>query len=573
MGLIDDASLAFTAALGASKQGTAYSLKPTDGSGDFAFTRADDPNDGGLDLAATFINKQGYIEKGYENFLFYSNDFSNGTWGKSSGTIITGGEEGYDGSNDAWLLNSTISNGQVSQNIVSGLSTFSVYAKESTNGWISLRAENPLARVWFDLRTSTTGSRIGYNVGGVHYDIEDVGNGWFKCSMTITGVTSSVRIHSCQDNVAFGTGSIYIQDAMLNEGLVAMPYIESGASKAQKGLVQDEPRFTFSNGTRSLLLEPERTNLNKWSQYLRLQQVTAEYNQIVSPDGYKNALLIKEDTALNAHGSVVVNFFPQNNNAENYTISVFAKPKERKHLQFQFYVDGTSYTSSVFFLETAYTEGDPLTHKIEPYADDWYRYSFTASLANTSGGYHFARVLMLNSSLSSYYQGDGNSGMYLYGLQLEKGSYPTSLIPTNGTTKTRFADNAVAAVTNTTSRTYFLDGKRLADEDYRNSAFFYAPNDYLSITFWDGNKIRFRFGGLTNDYYTLVGDDFKIAISYDGVDCIIYINGQEFNTRTFDLVSVSSITLRGSKGAVSFNKTLYFPTALSHDECIELTTL
>ena len=39
--------------------------------------------------------------------------------------------------------------------------------------------------------------------------------------------------------------------------------------------------------------------------------------------------------------------------------------------------------------------------------------------------------LALGNGMSSY-QGDGTSGVYIYGAQIEQGSYPTSYIPTNG---------------------------------------------------------------------------------------------------------------------------------------------
>jgi hypothetical protein len=58
MSLFDDASLVMIPS--AYKDGKLYSIKPTDGSGDFTFSR-------GSNLAATRVNSSGLIEKGREN--------------------------------------------------------------------------------------------------------------------------------------------------------------------------------------------------------------------------------------------------------------------------------------------------------------------------------------------------------------------------------------------------------------------------------------------------------------------------------------------------------------------------
>src|SRR5210317_89195 len=105
------------------KDGTLYSAKPTNGDGDFTFSR-------GSNLAATRVGADGLIEKGRENLLLQSNQFDT-TWNLQSGLTLTSGQSGYDGLNDAWLLKRTASGAQfMSQNkSVSGVNTYSVYAK------------------------------------------------------------------------------------------------------------------------------------------------------------------------------------------------------------------------------------------------------------------------------------------------------------------------------------------------------------------------------------------------------------------------------------------------------------
>ena len=73
---------------------------------DFDFSR-------GSNLAATRINEQGLIEKGRENLLLQSNQFDT-TW-SLTGLDETSGQIGYDGSNEAWLINTTGDSMQMAQ--------------------------------------------------------------------------------------------------------------------------------------------------------------------------------------------------------------------------------------------------------------------------------------------------------------------------------------------------------------------------------------------------------------------------------------------------------------------------
>jgi hypothetical protein len=83
MSLYKDASLVMIPS--AYKDGKLYSIRPTDGSGDFTFSR-------GSNLAATRVDVNGLIEKGRENLLPYSNQFNQ--WSDNAGVTETGGQSG-----------------------------------------------------------------------------------------------------------------------------------------------------------------------------------------------------------------------------------------------------------------------------------------------------------------------------------------------------------------------------------------------------------------------------------------------------------------------------------------------
>jgi hypothetical protein len=366
---------------------------------------------------------------------------------------------------------------------------------------------------------------------------------------------------------------------MLNQGLVAYPYLETTTATAINALTDNEPRYDWLSGSAALLLEPSRTNLIVQSEYLGSNWVfintNYESNASTSPESLINATKVYANTSSSNH------YFERTGytgfTSGNYTYSFFAKSAGSDFVQIATSTGFDSRYQNFNLTTGTKASGDAdlsgYDTSITPVGDDgWYRVTITANAPSTSVRFLIIPILT-DAGRNPTFAGDGTSGVYIYGAQMEQNAtYPTSYIPTYGTIEERVADSAITSVTNTTSRTYYIEGSRLSDENYASSNGFYDPDDNLAITFWSSNRLRFRFGGAINDYYTLVGDDFKIAISYDGTDCVIYINGQEWKTRTFTLGNVSSIRLQSSSGAVSFNKTLHFPTALSYDDCITLTT-
>ena len=196
--------------------------------------------------------------------MLQSNQF-NTTWSTPSSSV-TGGQSGYDGSNDAWELTATnTSNAYVNQSLsFNSVQTLSVYAKANTADFIELvtiggGGANP--RSWFNLATGSVGT--SYNC--IDTKIEAVSGGWYRCSITLNASITGYRIYVMDgDNSTAVTNgnSIYIQDAQLESSMVATDYIETGASTAQAGILEDMPRLDYSGGAScpSLLLEPQRSN-------------------------------------------------------------------------------------------------------------------------------------------------------------------------------------------------------------------------------------------------------------------------------------------------------------------------
>ena len=542
-----------------------FSQKPVNGDGDFTFSRS---------TAATRVNADGVIEKETQNLLRQSNNF-NTTWVKNAGATLVSGQSGYDGSNDAWRINvTTTSNSGLYQYLSStssGVNTISLYAKAGDINYIGFTDfAGSNWYIWFDLSNGTIASQSGY----IDSSITDVGGGWYRLSMTSTDlVIFQIKPSSVAANPSSSAGYIFIQDAQAEQGLVARDYIETTTTAVEGGITDNVPRLDYTDAScPSLLLEPQRTNLSLQSEYFDVapsvkDASTIEVNGTTSPSGLDDACLFTETTANDRHG-----FYQYITiSAGALTASIFTKEIDRRYIHFQSNATGSGENSYVDLQDgSVVREGSGWSLSTEDYGNGWYRIKATCTAV--AGNKYFIWGVSQNGTTNSY-AGSTSKDFTFYGFQLEAGSYATSYIPTYGSAVTRNGEGSSNSVANTTSRTYFLEGKRIADANFSSSSGFYAPNDNLNITFWSNNRLRFRFGGAINQYYILAGDDFKIAVSYDGTDSKVFVNGQLAFTQTFDLANVTSIILSGNNGAVSYNQTLLFPTALTDQEAIDLTTL
>ena len=557
----DDASLMLLASGGAQKDGKVYSVKPTDGSGDFTFTR-------GSNLSATRVDASQLIEKGRENLALQSNQFDT-TWANLLGGAVTSGQSGYDGSSDAWLLNGSGGFARLTQSVsLSGVFTISVYAKANTTNYLNINMlfNGVGQNVVFDL---VNGVKTAQDITPVADKMTDVGNGWWRIELTLNGNLGSLGIAMSNDGtiggwVNFTSGSFYIQDAQLEQGLVATPYIETGATTAQAGILENTPRFDYSGGATcpSLLLEPSRTNLINRSEYFGSYSkgggagfvVTDNYG--TSPEGVQNACRIQYTSG----NTYLLSNSPNITTGQVITMSIYAKGTAGE--QFRLYSDGSGGAS-------ANTELTLTT--------DWKRYEVTSSAATANG-------VVTPHILVGYGSSNPATDFQVYGWQGELASYATSYIPTYGVSQTRAGEVCGGAGDSST----FNDSEGVL---YAEIEAFANDGTNRVITISDGttsNRVQIYFnysngitGGVPGQAAISFSGDFtqntKVAFKYKANDFALWVNGIEVGT---DIIGSAPTGLNvinfdnGASGSNFYGKTkelIVFPTALSDLDLAILT--
>jgi len=223
-----------------------------------------------------------------------------------------------------------------------------------------------------------------------------------------------------------------------------------------------------------LLIEEARTNLFTWSENpinawnIRISSPIIE-NSIVAPDGTLTADSFIERTPSSGLGDHYLDRTTISQAANvplSYSIYVKRLSGIRPINLVLFANSNSSTISATFNLDritsTRFTSGTGsiVDSSITPLPNGWFRLSISGTPTTASVTDLRVRIQLINQSTT--YIGDGTSGLYIWGAQLEVGAFPTSYIPTQASTRTRQTD--IATIT----------GKNFSD--------FYNPNEFTVVT-------------------------------------------------------------------------------------------
>ena len=580
------------------KTGKVFSQKPVSGDGDFTFTRAS---------AATRVNADGNIEKETQNLFYQSNNFSSGFWLQSGS--VTGGQTDRNGGSDAWIVSSVLGSALIGYQTItlSGVYTFSIYVKiNASNGFgIGFGSLSNAAR--FDISDTTKTSAVT-ETGLISSSQEYVGNNFYRLSITanMSGSTQMRMYLTTADGTASDTngGTQIVQDAQLEQGLVARDYIET-TTPVYGGITDNTPRLDYTDSScPALLLEPLRTNSITSSEYFgnwnTISNVTLNHNNDNSPEGVQNATQVVPNTS-NANHFLDKSGFNRTN-GEYITTTIYAKANGYDYLYLSLSASrlyGVFDISNGVVMLTNSNTTDFINDSgnIEAVGNGWYRCTLIGQAQNTNATY--LRVSCAPTSSNTHtptYAGDGTSGVLIYGVQVEtNASYATSYIPTYGSSVSRVQDNpnelinvSTNGILNNYNSTAFIHIKKNLGTTglTRFLALYSASGNNPRILLYAGNNatffnlnLQYRVSGQSDvgDFMGTFNNDeeIKVALVLNGTTMTSYVNGVKKNTNTIVQGADIEKLVLDDAGELSHlvSKLLLFPSALTDQEAIDLTTI
>jgi hypothetical protein len=573
---------------------------------DFANTKALDPRITFARASTARFYDGVTTAKAEENLFTKSQEFDDAAWIKNLATITANTTAAPDGTTTAETLTATATTGThfTRQNLTvgAGAYAFSCFVKEGTHSFVQL-TDNLNANIFanFDLTTGAVGT-VG---SAATASIASVGNGWYRCTMFMTLSSAANQFYialipsstsaRAPSWAAAGTETVFLWGAQLEQRSAVtaytpttdqpitnyVPVLQSAANNVAR--FDHNPVTGESLG---LLIEEQRTNLLLRSEefdnasWTKTRSSIAA-NTIVAPDGTLTGDKYIANTDSNTH---VLDQSTTNSNAA-YTFSVYMKAGEYSNAQVLMSDLATAAVgiqvnlAAGTFTTIAGGSWTSVSGSVTPIGNGWYRCSVTSTRG--AGTQTNCRILPVSGGVISF-AGDGYSGIYIWGAQLEAGAFPTSYIPTVASQVTRSADAASMTGANFSSW-YRADEGTLYMDAIASSFIFSQVDDgtnsnrmFVQSRTSTGTAALIGNAGVSTTLtQTLLPAGNKIAFGYA-------VNNMAVSANAAAIASNSSIVVPlvsefkigrvvGTTGNGTIKKIAYYPKRLADAELVALT--
>lgn len=305
----------------------------------------------------------------------------------------------------------------------------------------------------------------------------------------------------------------------------------------------------LSEGSRANLILQSETLQTTWTP----TRASVSTNTTTAPDANVTADSLIEDTTVGSNSHFIKQTITKAASAIAYTMSVYAKSNGRRYILYA--EDGTDTNGAFVTFDLAGGQigtaavgvGTPFTSlsaTMTALPNGWYRctLSFTTN-TTTSLVFHNGLDNGTGTGASSpTYHGDGTSGVYLWGAQLEQASFASTYIATTTAAVTRAADAltypSAGIVSNTTGSAYAewqIPKLTVGNHNILGAAS--QQRQFLHIV--DTSTVQFYDGTNVNQWAVSAFSDavvYRSAASWSGTTCSAYVNGAIASpaTKTFD---------------------------------------
>ena len=325
-------------------------------------------------------------------------------------------------------------------------------------------------------------------------------------------------------------------------------------------------RVDYDGTASSLLVEPERTNLITYSNnftdssWLRVGSITTTDNYTTSPSGQNNATRLQWTNATNYIYQSLPHF------GSDFTLSIYLKSNTDVSQNVRLFMDNGAQGQDVVV------------------TTQWQRFELTNITTPTQSNRN-AGLIKSGSQV-------GDLDISIWNAQFEEGSYPTSIIPTDGGTVTRVADQysktGISNLIGQTEGVIFLDFEiQTTNLDMvmmniyneatpSNCMYFYLNASNILYAYCDNSGTQVAI----SDLVVLAQGRYKAAFSYKANDFKFYLNGDLMGVD----ISGTVPTCSGFRLENYFASPIYqektqvnhaqlYKTTLTDSELIALTTI
>ena len=366
----------------------------------------------------------------------------------------------------------------------------------------------------------------------------------------------------------------------------------SGATRTTQDLLIETvtnniPRIDYSGGVGHWLFEQETTNLvlNSTIPDTLIRLTKSDTDSVT---GENNAARLNETASFGQHYAILNT--SGITNGEIYTFSIFIRKGVGTN-SVQIYTQSSALdTSAIINLDTfsvTLAGGGVIngSEKIQAFANDWYRVSWSGTAKATASPQIYLTLRNLGS-----YTGDSNTYVDYFGFTLEQQINPTSYVPTSGSATTRLADVAInsgnSSLINSNEGVLYTEfyteadstDKRICLSDGTSSnrvVLYITATNTLAVFVQNSNGVQVSFSSSIT-----LGQYNKAAFKYKENDFSLFLNGTQVGTDTIGEVpsGLDRLNFANSAGTgLNFygrvKSTAVYKEALTDAELTCLTTI